>query len=72
MIQIKGLDHVVIRAQDAEVMTEFYCDVLGRVPVTEHQIVLDKYSCNLVSHTHSGPSQNPNELALTTYCGLST
>ena len=31
MIQIKGLDHVVIRAQDAEVMTEFYCDVLGCV-----------------------------------------
>lgn len=31
MILIKGLDHVVIRAQDAETMIEFYCDVLGCV-----------------------------------------
>ncbi|MGI9290449.1 MAG: VOC family protein [Gammaproteobacteria bacterium] len=31
MIQIKGLDHVVIRAQDPEAMTGFYCDVLGCV-----------------------------------------
>jgi len=31
MIRIKGLDHVVIRAQDAEAMTTFYCDVLGCV-----------------------------------------
>ena len=29
MIRIKGLDHVVIRAKDAEAMIEFYCDVLG-------------------------------------------
>jgi len=31
MILIKGLDHVVIRAQDAETMIEFYCDLLGCV-----------------------------------------
>ncbi len=31
MIRIKGLDHVVIRAQDAEAMSKFYCDVLGCV-----------------------------------------
>ncbi len=31
MIRIKGLDHVVIRAQDAEAMIKFYCDVLGCV-----------------------------------------
>jgi len=31
MIRIKGLDHVVIRAQDVEAMIEFYCDVLGCV-----------------------------------------
>lgn len=29
MIQIKKLDHIVIRAQDAEAMIKFYCDVLG-------------------------------------------
>jgi len=31
MIQIKGLDHVVIRAQGVKAMIEFYCDVLGCV-----------------------------------------
>jgi len=31
MIRIKGLDHVVIRAQDTETMIKFYCDVLGCV-----------------------------------------
>lgn len=31
MIQIKGLDHVVIRARNAKSMTKFYCDVLGCV-----------------------------------------
>ena len=31
MIRIKGLDHVVIRAQVAETMVEFYCNVLGCV-----------------------------------------
>ena len=31
MIRIKGLDHVVIRAQDAEAMSKFYRDVLGCV-----------------------------------------
>jgi len=31
MIRIKGLDHVVIRAQDAETMIKFYCDALGCV-----------------------------------------
>ena len=31
MIQIKGLDHVVIRARDAEAMIGFYCNVLGCV-----------------------------------------
>ena len=31
MIRIKGLDHVVIRARDAEAMITFYCDVLGCV-----------------------------------------
>ncbi len=31
MIRIKGLDHIVIRAQDAEAMIKFYCDVLGCV-----------------------------------------
>ena len=31
MIRIKGLDHVVIRAQDAKAMITFYCDVLGCV-----------------------------------------
>lgn len=29
MIKIKRLDHLVIRAQDAETMIKFYCDVLG-------------------------------------------
>ncbi len=29
MIRIKKLDHVVIRAHDAEKMVEFYCQVLG-------------------------------------------
>lgn len=29
MIQIKALDHVVIRAVDADAMVRFYCDVLG-------------------------------------------
>lgn len=29
MIRIRRLDHVVIRARDAQAMTEFYCDVLG-------------------------------------------
>lgn len=29
MIRLKGLDHVVIRAKDAEAMAAFYCDVLG-------------------------------------------
>lgn len=31
MIRIKGLDHVVIRAQNPECMIKFYCDVLGCV-----------------------------------------
>ncbi|MCR9107244.1 MAG: VOC family protein [Gammaproteobacteria bacterium] len=29
MLQIAGLDHVVIRAMNAETMCRFYCDVLG-------------------------------------------
>ena len=29
MIRIKGLDHVVIRAQNMDEMVKFYCDVLG-------------------------------------------
>lgn len=29
MIQIKSLDHVVLRAVDADAMVRFYCDVLG-------------------------------------------
>jgi glyoxylase I family protein len=29
MIRIRGLDHVVLRAQNMEEMIEFYCDVLG-------------------------------------------
>ena len=29
MIQVLGLDHVVLRVQDALRMTRFYCDVLG-------------------------------------------
>ncbi len=29
MIRIRGLDHVVLRAQNMEDMIEFYCDVLG-------------------------------------------
>jgi len=29
MIHVKGLDHVVIRARDAENLIRFYCDVLG-------------------------------------------
>ncbi|GJL64190.1 MAG: lactoylglutathione lyase [Nitrospirales bacterium] len=29
MIQIKRLDHVVIRARDAETLVTFYCNVLG-------------------------------------------
>ena len=31
MIRIKGLDHIVIRARDAEAMIKFYCSVLGCV-----------------------------------------
>lgn len=31
MIQTKGLDHIVIRAQDAQALIKFYCDVLGCV-----------------------------------------
>ena len=29
MIQIRGLDHVVVRATNTEEMIAFYCDVLG-------------------------------------------
>jgi catechol 2,3-dioxygenase-like lactoylglutathione lyase family enzyme len=29
MLVIQGLDHVVIRARDAEALIRFYCDVLG-------------------------------------------
>lgn len=29
VIQLQGLDHVVIRAHDAERLIRFYCDVLG-------------------------------------------
>ena len=29
MIRIVKLDHIVIRAKDAEILTEFYCTVLG-------------------------------------------
>lgn len=29
MIRIKGIDHVVIRASNADAMVRFYCDVLG-------------------------------------------
>ena len=29
MIHVLGLDHVVLRVQDAPRMTKFYCDVLG-------------------------------------------
>jgi len=29
MIQILGLDHIVLRARDMQRMTRFYCDVLG-------------------------------------------
>lgn len=29
MIQIKGLDHVVVRARDLDNMVKFYCNVLG-------------------------------------------
>lgn len=29
MIQVLGLDHLVLRVQDAPRMTRFYCDVLG-------------------------------------------
>lgn len=29
MIQIKALDHIVLRAVNAEAMIRFYCDVLG-------------------------------------------
>lgn len=31
MICIKGLDHLVLRARDIDVMSEFYCEVLGCV-----------------------------------------
>lgn len=31
MLQISGLDHVVVRAKDAQAMCRFYCDVLGCV-----------------------------------------
>ena len=37
VIRIKGLDHIVIRAQDAEAMIKFYCDVLGCV-VERHSL----------------------------------
>ncbi len=29
MIQLRGLDHVVLRVRDIEAMRRFYCDVLG-------------------------------------------
>lgn len=29
MIQLLGIDHVVLRVRDAERMTRFYCDALG-------------------------------------------
>jgi len=29
MLQIKGLDHVVLRARNFDAMCQFYCDVLG-------------------------------------------
>ncbi|MDH3692464.1 MAG: VOC family protein [Gammaproteobacteria bacterium] len=31
MIRVKGLDHIVIRAQDAGSLIKFYCDILGCV-----------------------------------------
>ena len=29
MIQIRGLDHIVLRARNADVLIRFYCEVLG-------------------------------------------
>jgi catechol 2,3-dioxygenase-like lactoylglutathione lyase family enzyme len=28
-LQVRGLDHIVLRCRDAEALTRFYCDVLG-------------------------------------------
>lgn len=41
MVQLLGIDHVVLRARDAERMTRFYCDVLGcRVERTREELGL--------------------------------
>ncbi|MEO8145773.1 MAG: VOC family protein, partial [Betaproteobacteria bacterium] len=29
MINIRGIDHVVLRVKDIDAMRRFYCDVLG-------------------------------------------
>ncbi len=41
----------------------------GRVPVAEHRIVPDKYSCDLVSHAISGHSSIAGQRLLNTECG---
>jgi glyoxylase I family protein len=33
MLKLRGIDHVVLRVQDIDVMRRFYCDVLGAAHV---------------------------------------
>ena len=29
MLKLRGIDHVVLRVEDIDVMRRFYCDILG-------------------------------------------
>lgn len=49
MIHIRGIDHVVLRVKDIEVMRRFYCDVLG----AEHVAYRPKFG---MSHLRVGAS----------------
>ena len=37
MLKLRGIDHVVLRVTDIEVMRRFYCDVLGAAHVAYRQ-----------------------------------
>ena len=37
MLKLRGIDHVVLRVTDIEVMRRFYCDVLGATHVAYRQ-----------------------------------
>ena len=39
MINIRNIDHVVLRVRDLQKMTRFYCDVLGAKPEKNQEIL---------------------------------